>query len=215
MRYQSRKQAEGKTTLLGVGWIFPHCHWRASEERKNPEDVAVLRVNPSPLKSAAAVVATVAIITAPAVVAVVVAIVLMPVIAWGDVAVSPAWWRVNDRWRTVRHGRRAVGHDRRTVSDGWRTGRGDHHGCGVPHRHTERNSDRHTRLRRGGEPSEGGHCGQPEEEFISHARSTRASTPASKSNWCERVFILNKRRASSSRRALPSEANQRKGTTCP
>jgi hypothetical protein len=27
MRERTRKQAEGKTTLLGVGWLFPHCHW--------------------------------------------------------------------------------------------------------------------------------------------------------------------------------------------
>jgi hypothetical protein len=26
MRERTRKQAEGKTTLLGVGWFFPHCH---------------------------------------------------------------------------------------------------------------------------------------------------------------------------------------------
>jgi hypothetical protein len=30
MRERTRKQAEGKTTLLGVGWIFPHCHWTDS-----------------------------------------------------------------------------------------------------------------------------------------------------------------------------------------
>ena len=30
MREKNRKQAEGKTTLLGVGWLFPHCRWTGS-----------------------------------------------------------------------------------------------------------------------------------------------------------------------------------------
>ena len=27
MRERTKRQAEGKTTLLGVGWFFPHCLW--------------------------------------------------------------------------------------------------------------------------------------------------------------------------------------------
>ena len=26
MRERTKRQAEGKATLLGVGWTFPHCH---------------------------------------------------------------------------------------------------------------------------------------------------------------------------------------------
>jgi len=31
MRERTSRQAEGKTTLLGVGWFFPHCHGRDTQ----------------------------------------------------------------------------------------------------------------------------------------------------------------------------------------
>jgi hypothetical protein len=39
MREETKRQAEGKTTLLGVGWIFPHCHradssWRSNHQKE-------------------------------------------------------------------------------------------------------------------------------------------------------------------------------------
>ena len=38
MRERTGKQAEGKTTLLGVGWFFPHCHWTETGRKEQHAD---------------------------------------------------------------------------------------------------------------------------------------------------------------------------------
>jgi hypothetical protein len=157
-RRRSTRQAEGKTTLLGVGWIFPHCRWTdtGGQKQKHPEDQIALRVmcNARSLMASA---------RAMAAARVTITVTVMPSVARRD----------------VNHWRRAIPH-RRAVHDGWRIIR---HGRHIPwrrhhdrrrevHRRAEGNTHRHrpTRLRRGGEPSQSNHCDQTEKRFCFHAR---------------------------------------------
>src|SRR6185369_3149775 len=67
MRERTERQAEGKTTLLGVGWFFPYCHWTAPVpyKTKNPENLMVLRGQQVTSSSAASAAIVTAIIAAP------------------------------------------------------------------------------------------------------------------------------------------------------
>ncbi len=75
------------------------------------------------------------------------------------------------RRRRVNHWRRAIRYGRRAVNDGRQTTRcGHHHGGREQQRHPKGEVHRPTRLRRGGEPSNGNHCHQTEEMFCLHER---------------------------------------------
>jgi len=159
MRERPKKKAEGKTTLLGIGWIFPHCHWADGMNRPAEKSVSRRGMNPSGVSlvtgSAAArlpvALVTAAIAMAGAVVMAVIAVVApalrvrAPRIAGRDESMG----RVNGARRTI--------HDRRRrVVDGWRRaiGRGHHHrsrviGGRVISRPAETDADRPTGASRG------------------------------------------------------------------
>lgn len=167
MRPKNRKQAEGKTTLLGVGWLFPHCRW-IDWEQKSPEDLRALRVNGKLRRLPMATVTTAGttIVAAPTT-PIVAAIVARAVGTFIPRRAVIPWRRtVVHGWRVVAHRRRAVNDRRRAVNDGRRT---ISDGRCIPHGSTERKANRNTRLRRGGEPNHCDHGNQTEDRFCSHA----------------------------------------------
>ena len=58
MRERTSGQAEGKTTLLGVGWTFPHCRWTGS-----PSSMMAAAVTVAITMTAAMAITTARIIT--------------------------------------------------------------------------------------------------------------------------------------------------------
>ena len=164
MRERTEKQAEGKTTLLGVGWFFPHCHWteafvRLVSEQRHPEDLTAFRVMCIARNLAASAVAVTAVIMTPVAIVTVAVVPLVPRSDVNHPRRAIGHWRrtVNDAWRTIRHGRRIAwccNHDLRCEAN--RSGKRDAHGP--------------TRLRRGGEPSDCGDRNQTEDRFHFHAR---------------------------------------------
>lgn len=171
MRPKNRKQAEGKTTLLGVGWCFPHCRWtetsaRLVSEEKHPKDLMILRVSGKVQSLAVSAVVATAVVMAPAtvvtVVTAIVPVIVLPLITRLD---------VNHARRAIDHRRRAVNDGRRTISHGRRINRRcDYNLRGITNRSGNRDAHGPTRLRRGGEPSDCEDRNQTEETFCFHER---------------------------------------------
>ena len=196
MRERITKQAEGKTTLLGVGWCFPHCRWTAPcggpPKAKSPESSAALRAHqPQPNLPATMAATVLAVATVGAAIISVARVPLVPgshvnhprravshwrrVIAYRRRAVSDGWRTISNRWRVVRRWRRVVSH--RWRIDG----------------HREGDAHRPTRLGGSGEPGNGNHGDQTEKCFCFHARFD-GSYPECFSRlkgrdlfWCEAV----------------------------
>src|ERR1041385_2987798 len=169
MRPKNTKQAEGKTTLLGVGWFFPRCRWtetfvRLVSEQRHPEDLTAFRVRCIARNLAASAVAVAAVIMTPTaivtVVTAIIAVAVVPLVARSDVnhpRRAIGHWRrtVNGTRRTVRHRRRiawSCNHDLRCKTNG--SGKRDAHG--------------QPRLRRGGEPTDRDDRNQTEQRFSFH-----------------------------------------------
>ncbi len=163
MRERTTRQAEGKTTLLGVGWFFPHCRWAGSPgqtshqgKMKSPEGLLPLRaVTPIPLVSpmvTGTARATTVFLPNPA--AIVVALVMSPAWMRREIGDPIHRWRI---WRADHHGRGI--HRRHPIHHGrwqtrWRWGH--HHGRCEYHWQAEVDADLHA-ARPGGE-SHGDQC---------------------------------------------------------
>jgi hypothetical protein len=189
MRYQNRKQAERKATLLGVGWSFSHCHWSErgigrmglmsrTNGTKNPEDRLALRGQRVTSSLAASAAIVTAIIAAPTRllaamgVTALVAVVVVPSVSRRDIhdrrprrgLIYDYRRAAHDGRRAIRHRRRArrrVNHDRTRGGKDWQ-------------RQPEREVHRNSCLGGAGQSEHCNHCYQTEQMFCFHGGSDGA-----------------------------------------
>jgi hypothetical protein len=149
---------------------LPHHAIGLTLEQKSPDGLLALRVGERMRNLAMSATVATVIVMAPTA--------LAAVVPLAAIIVTPHVTRIHVYHRTV--GRRCVNHWRRdrpiryggrTSHDGRQTRwRSHHHSCRERDRHPEREVQRPTRLRRGGEPSESNCGNQTEDIFCLHER---------------------------------------------